>query len=109
MMTLLQAQPNATGGGLYTILMIVLMIVIFYFFMIRPQSKQQKRLEEARKALKPGDKIMTSGGIYGVIREINTENGQVTIEVWEGSKMKVDINQIFALEKPVASKDKANK
>lgn len=85
------------GGGMSSIVMIVLMIVIFYFFIIRPQSKQQKKIQEARKAMKPGDKIMTSGGIYGIIREINTENNQVTIEVWEGVKMKVDFNQIYAL------------
>lgn len=95
MTTLLQA---GAGGMSSSIIMIVVMIAIFYFFIIRPQSKQQKKLEAARKALKPGDKIMTSGGIYAIIREINTENNQVTIEVWEGVKMKVDINQVFSLE-----------
>ncbi|TFH94943.1 preprotein translocase subunit YajC [Porphyromonas levii] len=95
-MTLLQAG-SVFGNGMNSILMIVLMIAIFYFFIIRPQSKQQKKIQEARKAMKPGDKIMTSGGIYGTIREINTENNQVTIEVWEGVKMKVDFNQVFAL------------
>lgn len=84
-------------SGLSSIIMIVLMIAIFYFFIIRPQSKQQKKIQEARKAMKPGDKIMTAGGIYGTIREINTENNQVTIEVWEGVKMKVDFNQVYAL------------
>ncbi|MBR8703936.1 preprotein translocase subunit YajC [Porphyromonas levii] len=96
LMTLLQAG-SVFGNGMNSILMIVLMIAIFYFFIIRPQSKQQKKIQEARKAMKPGDKIMTSGGIYGTIREINTENNQVTIEVWEGVKMKVDFNQVFAL------------
>ncbi len=95
-MTLLQAG-GAMGSGMSSILMIVAMVAIFYFFIIRPQSKQQKKLQEARKAMKPGDKIMTSGGIYGTIREINTENNQVTIEVWEGVKMKVDFNQVYAL------------
>lgn len=95
-MTLLQAG-SVFGNGMNSILMIVLMIAIIYFFIIRPQSKQQKKIQEARKAMKPGDKIMTSGGIYGTIREINTENNQVTIEVWEGVKMKVDFNQVFAL------------
>lgn len=95
-MTLLQAG-SAMGSGMSSILMIVAMVAIFYFFIIRPQSKQQKKLQEARKAMKPGDKIMTSGGIYGTIREINTENNQVTIEVWEGVKMKVDFNQVYAL------------
>lgn len=104
LMTLLQAPGGAMGSGASTIVMIVLMIAIFYFLIIRPQSKQQKKLEAARKAMKPGDKIMTSGGIYGTIKEINSENGQVTIEVWEGVKMKVDINQVFALPENNISK-----
>lgn len=97
-MTILQAPAGAMGGSMQSIIMIVLMIAIFYFFIIRPQSKQQKKVQEARKAMKTGDKIMTSGGIYGTIREINSENGQVTIEVWEGVKMRVDINQVYALQ-----------
>lgn len=97
-MTLLQAQPAGGMGGMSSLIMIVLMIVIFYFFIIRPQSKRQKELDKARKAMKKGDKIMTAGGIYGTIVDITPENNQVTIEVWEGVKMKVDINQIYSLE-----------
>lgn len=94
---LLQAQAQG-GGALMSIIMIVLMIVIFYFFMIRPQTKRQKELDKQRKSMKPGDKVITSGGIYGIIREINSANGQVTLEVWEGVKVKVDINNIYSLE-----------
>ncbi len=94
-MTLLQA--TAPGAGWMNILMIVLMIAIFYFFMIRPQSKRQKEVQKAREAMKPGDKIITSGGIYGIVREINTTTNQVTIEVWDGVKMKVDFGNIYAI------------
>lgn len=95
---LLQAAPAPSGGSMAnTILMIVAMVAIFYFFMIRPQSKRQKELQKAREALKPGDKVITSGGVYGIIREINTANNQVTLEVWEGSKIKIDINNIFTI------------
>lgn len=87
-----------------SILMIVLMIVIFYFFMIRPQTKRQKELQKARDAMKTGDKVITSGGMYGIIREINKANGQVTLEVWEGVKVKVDINNIFSVEESGKSK-----
>ena len=96
LLTLLQAAPAANGS--MSIIMIVLMIVIFYLFIIRPQSKRQKELDKQRKAMKAGDKVMTTGGIYGIIREINAEQGNVVIEVWEGVKMRVDINQIYSLE-----------
>lgn len=79
------------------ILMILLMVGIFYFFMIRPQTKRQKELQKAREAMKPGDKVVTGGGIYGIVREINTTTNQVTLEVWEGVKMKVDFNNVFAI------------
>ena len=90
-----------------SIIMIVLMIVIFYFFMIRPQTKRQKELQKAREAMKAGDKVITSGGMYGIIREINKPSGQVTLEVWDGVKVKVDINNIFSLEE--VGKDKEAK
>ena len=88
-----------------SIIMIVLMVVIFYFFMIRPQTKRQKELQKAREAMKAGDKVITSGGMYGIIREINKPNGQVTLEVWDGVKVKVDINNIFSLEEVGKDKD----
>lgn len=94
---MLQAAAGAGGGMWSSIFMIVVMIVIFYFFIIRPQSKRQKELDKARSALKPGDKVITSGGIYATIRDINREQNQAVIEVWDGVKMKVDLNNVFAL------------
>ncbi len=52
------------------VIMVVLMIVVFYFFLIRPQTKKQKDLKKFRESLKPGDKIVTIGGIHGKILEI---------------------------------------
>jgi preprotein translocase subunit YajC len=101
---MLQA-PAQGGSAIMSIVMIVLMIVIFYFFMIRPQTKRQKELAKARDAMKPGDKVMTSGGMYGIIRDINKTNGQVTLEVWEGVKVKVDINNVYTLEETDKDKD----
>ncbi len=46
------------------------MIVVFYFFLIRPQTKKQKELKKFRESLKPGDKVVTIGGIHGKILEI---------------------------------------
>ena len=74
LITLLQAAAPAAGqqagGGWSFWLMIILMFVIMYFFMIRPQRKQQKELEKFRNELKKGDKVITAGGIYGTVGEI---------------------------------------
>jgi len=81
----------ATQGGqsgLVNILMIGGMLVVFYFFMIRPQMKKQKEIAKFRSELKKGDKIITTGGIYGKIAEMKETT--ITLEVEDGSKMKVD-------------------
>ena len=59
-----------------------------YFFMIRPQKKQQKAIEEMRKALAKGDKVITAGGIYGTIADIDETS--VLIKVDGDVKIRVD-------------------
>ena len=68
----LQAQPaQQGGGGLSLIIMMVAIFAIMYFLMIRPQQKKQKELQRFRNELQKGDKVVTIGGIYGTIDEIN--------------------------------------
>lgn len=88
---LLQAAP--AGGGFQTIIMLALVFVVFYFFMIRPQMKKQKELKNFRNELKKGDKIITTGGIYGRIDEV--KEAYMVIEIYEGVKIKVDKNAIL--------------
>ncbi len=75
------------AGGANQLVMIVLMIVVFYFFMIRPQMKKQKELKKFREGLKPGDKIVTIGGIHGKILEIS--DSTVLIQS-EGTKLRIE-------------------
>ena len=93
--TLLQAagagQAPAGGGGMFWIMMILL-FVIMWAFMIRPQLKQQKELEKFRSELKRGDKVVTAGGIYGVVDEIKDRS--VLIKVDGEVKLRVDKNSI---------------
>ncbi len=77
------------GGNPYSgLIMMVLILVVFYFFMIRPQMRKQKELRSFREALKKGDKVITSGGIYGKITQVSDQS--VTLEVDENVKLKVD-------------------
>jgi len=82
------AQAPAAGGSLNMLLMMGLMIVVFYFFMIRPQMKRQKEMTKFRAALQKGDKIVTTGGIYGKIDEI--KDNIIVLEVAANVKLKVD-------------------
>ena len=93
MITILQAAggaaaaPQAGGGGMRWI-MILAMIAIMWLFMIRPQRKQQKELEQFRSGLQKGDKVVTVGGIYGTVLEVN--DNKVMLEIDKDVRIKVD-------------------
>ncbi|MBO7266416.1 MAG: preprotein translocase subunit YajC [Bacteroidaceae bacterium] len=98
-MLLLEAQAGGAAGLLGSPLtMIVLMFIIMWFFMIRPQRKQQKAIEAFRNSLSAGQHVVTSGGVYGTVKEIITENGRqvVILEIAPSVKIKIDKSSIFA-------------
>ena len=74
--------------------MFVIIIAIMYFLMIRPQRKRQKEIENFRRSLQPGMDVVTSGGIYGKIKEIN--NNIVVVEIAHNVNVRVDISVVFA-------------
>jgi preprotein translocase subunit YajC len=76
--------------------MIVFLVVIFavmYLLMIRPRQKQQKQHDEMMKELRPGDRVIMAGGIYGQIESIGEETAILKIE--SGATMKVARNSIL--------------
>ena len=90
---LLQAQQGGSGWG--SMLMILALIAIFYFFMIRPQSQRQKKVNEFRKGLQKGDKVMTAGGIYGTIKEVKDTHVVLCIDKSKDVNIKVDKTMIY--------------
>jgi len=80
----------------------ILIIVVFYFFMIRPQMKKQKELRKFRESLKKGDKVITTGGIYGKVAEVKEQ--YVSIEIAPDVKVKVDKSAIITDMSDVATK-----
>ena len=73
---------------LMQLLPFLLIIVVFYFFMIRPQVKRQKELRKYRESLKKGDKVVTTGGIYGKVSEV--KDSHVVMEIADNVNIKVD-------------------
>jgi preprotein translocase subunit YajC len=62
------AQPGQQQPPIWTSMVpLVLLVVVFYFALIRPQQKRAKQHAELLKAVKPGDKVVTSGGVVGVV------------------------------------------
>ena len=74
------------------LVMLILVFAVMWLFMIRPQRKQQKALEEMRKALKKGDKVITAGGIYGTVAEV--EETTILMKVDGDVKIRVDKQSI---------------
>jgi len=58
------------AGGLLQLMPILLIILVFYFLIIRPQQKRQRQLQETISSLKIGDRIVTTGGVIGVITTV---------------------------------------
>ena len=89
----LMAPTGGAGSNQWTSLVFMLLIiVVFYFFMIRPQVKRQKEQANFRNSLKKGDKVVTTGGIYGKITEVNDTT--LIIEVASNVVLKVDKNSV---------------
>ncbi len=84
-------QPNS-GSSMGFWLMIILLFLVMWLFMIRPQRKQQKELEKFRSELKKGDKVVTAGGIYGTVAEIQERT--VLLKVDGEIKIRVDKNSL---------------
>lgn len=74
------------GGGLLGFLPLVLIFVIFYFMLIRPQQKKAKEHKAMLDNVKKGDKVILSGGEYGVVEDVRTNT--VTVKISENVKVK---------------------
>lgn len=79
--------------------MFVIIIAIMYFMMIRPQRKRQKEIDNFRRGLQVGQEVVTSGGIYGKVKEVN--DGIVVLEIAHNVNVRVDISVVFANPKAI--------
>ena len=90
---LAQAAGDATAGGgmsgLLQLAPLLLIFVVFYFLLIRPQQKKMKQQQAMTQALKRGDKVVTSGGIFGLITKAVDGDNELQIEIAEGVRIRV--------------------
>jgi preprotein translocase subunit YajC len=88
---------EGTGGGdttstIYMVVFLVLIFAMFYFLMIRPQRKRQKEQQQLMEGLKRGEKVITAGGIFGVIESVSEDS--VVIKVESGATLRVAKNMV---------------
>ena len=99
-----QAAGAAPAGGAFSsIIMMVIIFGIFYFILIRPQQKKMKEHKKMIDELKKGDRVITGGGIYGMVE--NTTQNTLTVKIAEGVKVKITRGSVGA----VITEEEANK
>ena len=93
---------SGQGGGFGAMVPLILMFAIFYFLLIRPQQKKQKQHRQLLGDLKKGDRVITSGGLYGRITGLT--DTVVTLEISEKVRVKVGRANISGLARSEAPK-----
>lgn len=88
---------------------LILIFGVFYFLMIRPQGKKIKAHQELVNNLKIGNKVITNGGIVGVVRDVIEKDDQVELEISEGVNIKILKNFVSSLAKVEEKSEKKKK
>lgn len=85
------AQGAGAGGGdfLVSMLPLILIFVVFYFLLIRPQQQKMKAHRAMIAAVKRGDKVLTSGGIYGTVTKVEDAEDVVIVEIAKDVRVRV--------------------
>lgn len=93
-------EGSQGAAGLFSsFLPLIIIFGIFYFLLIRPQSKKAKEHKEVLVNLKRGDKVITTGGIHGLIEDIDGSTVTLKVGIKDDVKIKVDRNFIAGLRK----------
>jgi len=82
-------SPGQGAGGLVQFLPFAIILVIFYVLILMPMKKRQKKVQEFQQALKVGDKIVTTSGIYGQITRVNDKSVQLQI----ADKVRIELSR----------------
>ena len=108
------ADATAQGDVLALItsmLPLVLIVVVFYFMLIRPQRREQARRRDMLAAVKKNDRVITAGGIYGVVTNVHREADEVTLKVDEttNTKLRMTLSSITSVLGDAPAEDSGSK
>jgi len=102
------ASGNTSSGVLMMLTLWIPLIVVFYFLLIRPERKERARRQAMLNAIKKNDRVLTIGGIYGVVTNVHREANEVTIRIDDTTNTRVRctlnaIAQVLGEESPVTN------
>ncbi len=108
-------DPKGGGGDMSMLAQPLLLFAVlgglFYFLMIRPQKREQSRRQQMLGAVKKNDRVVTIGGVYGVVANVNREADEVTLKVDESTntKLRITLSSIGRVLGDESSDDSAKK
>jgi preprotein translocase subunit YajC len=98
----LQGQSGGGGSLLTPFIPMFLILAVFYFLLIRPQQKKQRMQQSERelmlKALKAGDKVITTGGIYGTVVRVKEKDDTVEMRIAQAVSIEIQRSSIAGLQ-----------
>ncbi len=100
------ADSAQAAGGLSGVILVVYLVAIiafFYFVMIRPQKKEQAKINAMLSKLETGDSILTTSGFYGIIIDIDDSDDTVIVEFGNNKNCRIPMNKTA-----IAQVEKAN-
>ena len=95
-------QPQGAASILNMLPMFVLILAVFYFVVYRPQQKEQKKRKELISALKKGDKVVTAGGIHGIV--VSVKDDIVSVKVCDDVKLDISKSSISVVNSAATEK-----
>ena len=101
---------QGAASTLFQFLPIIAIFALFYFMILVPQRKRQKEVQQMLDALKPNDKVVTSGGIVGVVTQVRDDNPRtVQLRICESPAVRIDVlrSAIASLQQESAGEKKA--
>lgn len=97
-------KAEGGAGAMASLVPLLLMFVIFYFLLIRPQQKQAGRHRDFIKNLKAGDRVVTTGGLHGIVRGLTDTT--VTLEIADDVRVKVTRSAVAGSGQDAAAPEK---
>lgn len=91
------AGGQSSGSAITSFIPFILIFVLFYFLILRPQQKQNRERKDMLKNVKRGDKILTSGGIYGKV--VNVAENDLSVEIAKGINIQMSRSGVSAIIK----------
>jgi preprotein translocase subunit YajC len=89
MLSILVAETQQNGNAFVAFLPLILIGGVFYFLLIRPQQRRSKQQQALVRSAEVGDEIVTTGGIFGTIIEIDEDDDTLTVEIAPGTNIRM--------------------